>query len=249
MSTQNIALSNTSQAVVPNKASSNKASSNDKFQAAVSEIKPTEVKSTEVKTKLTDEEKVEFAKQAEATALANKKTLLETMFSKGKEGDTKALRIFYQEAASAIEGILKKELGDESFSLQNLMDKTSGIKGQEDYWSSEKTADRIMTGATSYFDKFKEQNPKLSNEEAVDKYMSLITPALEKGMGEAVDILKGFGAFEGGVKDTVQLTQQLVHEKLAAFREKMINIDKPKQEDKPLFDDANTKGTHPKVES
>lgn len=238
MSMQTIASSNNSQVV-----NSNKMTSNNKMQGAASEVKP-----TEVKTKLTDEEKVEFAKQAEATALANKKTLLETMFGQGKEGDTKALRIFYQEAATAIEGILKKELGDEGFSLQNLMDKTSGIKGQEDYWSSDNTADRIITGATSYFDKFKEQNPKLSNEEAVDKYMNLITPALEKGMGEAVGILKGFGAFDGGVKDTVELTQQLVFEKLNAFREKMLELDKPKEE-KPLFDDANAKDSSSKVES
>ena len=230
MSTQNISLPNTSQTTAP------KAALNNKSQAVASEVKP-----MEVKTKLTDEEKADFAKKAEQTALENKRSLLQTMFGKGMEGDANALRIFYKEAATAIEGALKEELGDENFSLQNLIDKTSGIKGQEDYWSSEKTADRIVAGATSYFISFKEQNPRLTNEEAVDKYMNLVTPALEKGMGEAVEILKGFGAFEGNVKETVELTQQLVFEKMNAFRDRLLGLDKPQEDDKSLFDNANPK--------
>ncbi|HKM15415.1 MAG TPA: DUF5610 domain-containing protein [Marinospirillum sp.] len=235
MSTQNISLSNASSNLAP-KTSNNK-------NSAIGDTKPAEVeaKPTDVKTKFTEEEKVEFTKQAEATALANKKSLLDTMFGKNTKADSNAMRILAQETTIAIEDILKKELGDDSFSLQKLVDKTSGIKGQEDYWSSEKTSDRIITGATSYFETFKEKNASLSNEEVVDKYMNLITPALKKGMGEAVDILKGFNAFEGGVKETVETTQKLVFEKLEAFREKMLNIDKPQAEDKPLFEDTSAK--------
>lgn len=218
---------------IQNISTSNAAPVASNTKPAEVEAKPTDVKTTDVKTKLTAEEKAEFTKQAEATALANKKSLLDTMFGKSTKADSNSMRILAQETATAIENILKKEFGDESFSLQKLVDKTSGIEGQEDYWSSENTADRIVTGATSYFEKFKEQNTRLSNEEAVEKYMNLITPALEKGIGEAVDILKGFNAFEGGVKNTVETTQKLVFEKLEAFREKMLNLDKPKAEDKP----------------
>ncbi len=241
MSTQNISASNAAPVVTP-KASANKnpAIASDTKPAEV-EAKQTDVKTTDVKTKLTSEEKAEMMKQAEATTLANKKSLLDTMFGKSTKADSNAMRILAQETTTAIENILKKEFGDESFSFQKLVDKTSGIEGQEDYWSSEKTSDRIITGATSFFETFKAKNASLSNEEVVDKYMNLITPALEKGMGEAVDILKGFNAFEGGVKDTVETTQKLVFEKLEAFREKMLNLDKPKAEDKPLFDDANPK--------
>ena len=225
MATENLSLSNTSatKSAAPFAAS---------LQTTATGKNPAGVKS-----KLTTEEKAEFAKQAEATTLENKRTLLQTMFAQGKEGDSKAMRIFYQEASSAIEGALKKELGDEDFSLQKLIDKTSGIEGQEDYWSSENTADRIMIGATSYFETFKKQNPNLSEEELVEKYTNLIKPALEKGMGEAIEILKGFGAFEGHIKDTVEETQRLVFEKLDAFRDRILG--KTEQDDKPLFDDAN----------
>lgn len=237
MATENLSLSNTSLASAPlGSAKSSATKPNASFTASL-QTAATDTNPAGVKTKLTDDEKAEFAKQAEATTLANKKSLLQTMFAQGKEGDSKAMRIFYQEAASAIEGVLKKEFGDEEFSLQKLADKTSGIEGQEDYWSSENTADRIMIGATSYFETFKKQNPNLSEEELVEKYTNLIKPALEKGMGEAIEILKGFGAFEGHIKDTVEETQRLVFEKLDAFRDRILG--KTEQEDKPLFDDAN----------
>ncbi|GLR63104.1 DUF5610 domain-containing protein [Marinospirillum insulare] len=237
MASANITLSNASPSSSQlGKAQASTKKSNAPFAASL-QTTATDKNPAGVKTKLTTEEKAEFAKQAEATTLENKRTLLQTMFAQGKEGDSKAMRIFYQEAASAIEGVLQKEFGDEDFSLQKLIDKTSGIEGQEDYWSSENTAERIMIGATSYFETFKKQNPRLSDEEAVEKYMNLITPALEKGMGEAVNILQGFGAFEGHVKDTVQETQRLVFEKLEAFRDRILG--KTEQDDKPLFDDAN----------
>jgi len=238
MASENITLSNASPSASQlGKAQASTKKSNAPFAASL-QTAATDKNPAGVKTKLTTEEKAEFAKQAEATTLENKRTLLQTMFAQGKEGDAKAMRIFYQEAATAIEGALQKELGDEEFSLQALVDKTSGIEGQEDYWSSENTAERIMIGATSYFETFKKQNPNLSEEELVEKYTNLIKPALEKGMGEAVEILKGFGAFEGHIKDTVEETQRLVFEKLDAFRDRVLGENKP-QEDKPLFDDTN----------
>ena len=237
MASENITLSNASPSASQlGKAQASTKKSNAPFAASL-QTTATDKNSAGVKTKLTDDERAEFSKQAEATTLANKKSLLQTMFAQGKEGDAKAMRIFYQEAASAIEGALQKEFGDENFSLQALVDKTSGIEGQEDYWSSENTAERIMIGATSYFETFKKQNPNLSEEELVEKYTNLIKPALEKGMGEAIEILKGFGAFEGHIKDTVEETQRLVFEKLDAFRDRILG--KTEQDDKPLFDDAN----------
>lgn len=180
--------------------------------------------------------------QQQIQQLESQKSLLESMFAKGQKGDAKAMQIFYQEAASAIEGFLQKELGND-FSLEALRDKTSGIEGQEDYWSSENTADRIITFATSYYETFKKQNPRLSEEEVMEKYMNLISPALQKGMGEAVEVLEGFGAFNGHIKDTVEETQRLVFEKLEAFREKRLAMFYEAQslKDKPLFDEANIK--------
>ncbi|SFX04270.1 DUF5610 domain-containing protein [Marinospirillum alkaliphilum] len=173
---------------------------------------------------------------AEARLEANK-GLLQAMFGKAGARDSNAMRIFYQEVVSKLEEVLKKELGDEEFSLQKLAEKTSGVEGQEDYWSPEQTANRIVAGATGYFEAFKKQNPNLSDEEQVEKFLSIISPAVDKGIGEAITILDGFGVFDGAIKDNALKTQEFVHEKLEAFRQRMLGLDQ--QQEKPLFDDSN----------
>lgn len=168
--------------------------------------------------------------QQQEIDLQSKKSLLESMFAKGSKGDAKAMQIFYQEATLAIENYLRQELDDEEFSLERLREKTSGLEGQEDYWSSENTADRIITFATSYYETFKKQNPRLNDEEVMEKYMNLVQPALEKGIGEAINVLEGFGAFHGHIKDTAEETQRLVFEKLEAFRENKLGLNKETDE-------------------
>lgn len=161
---------------------------------------------------------------AEARLQSNK-SLLENVFG-GSAGDAKAQRILYQEAVVQLEAILKEALGDESFSLEELAKETSGVEGQEDYWSPEKTADRIVTGAMGFFETFKKQNPNLSETEQVEKFMSIIAPAIDKGVGEATKILEGFGVFDGAIKDNALKTQELVHEKLEAARQRLLGNDK-----------------------
>jgi hypothetical protein len=94
-----------------------------------------------------------------------------------------------------------------------------GLKGlkQEDT-TPEATAERIVSGATSYFEVFKRQNPNLSEEELLNRFLSTIRGGIDRGYSEAVEILEGLGAFEfEGVKNGVEKTRQLVDEKLAAF--------------------------------
>lgn len=177
-----------------------------------------------------------FPTNADEAKLQMNKGLLQAMFGKPETRDSNAMRIFYQEVVTQLEDILRQELGDENFSLQKLADKTSGIEGQEDYWSPENTADRIVTGATGYFETFKKQHPNLSHEEQVEKFLSIISPAVDKGIGEAINILEGFDVFDGSIKDNALKTQELVHEKLDAFRERMLGLNK-EQDEKPLFDE------------
>lgn len=164
------------------------------------------------------------ANAAEARLQANK-SLLDTVFG-GAQGDAKAQRILYQEAVVQLESILKEALGDDNFSLEKLAKETSGVEGQEDYWSPEKTADRIVTGAMGFFETFKKQNPNLSEAEQVEKFMSIIAPAIDKGVGEATKILEGFGVFDGSIKENALKTQELVHEKLDAARQRLLGNDK-----------------------
>ncbi|WP_404419725.1 DUF5610 domain-containing protein [Marinospirillum sp.] len=174
------------------------------------------------------------ARQAESTVEANQ-GLLQAMFGKAKNSSANAQKINYQEVVTQLEEVLRKELGDENFSLDKLAAKTSGVEGEEDYWSPERTADRIYTGATGYFEAFKKQHPDLSEEEVLDKFLSIIAPAIDKGFDEAADILQGFNVFEGDIESNARRTQELVHEKLAVFREEILGT---QGKEKDLIDDS-----------
>lgn len=91
-----------------------------------------------------------------------------------------------------------------------------GLKPEDT--TPEATAERIVSGATSYFEVFKRQNPNLSDEELLNRFLSTIRGGIDRGYSEAVGTLEGLGAFEfEGVKSGVEKTRQLVDEKLAAF--------------------------------
>lgn len=183
-----------------------------------------------------NKEKTEdWAKAEAASRLAANQGLLQAMFGKAESRGANAQKINYQEVVMQLEEVLRQELGDENFSLEALAAKTSGVEGQEDYWSPEKTADRIVVGATSYFEAFKKQHPDLSEEEALEKFMAVITPAIEKGFNQAKEILQGFEIFDGEVKENAERTLELVHEKLDLFRERVLGS----KEDKPLIDDTS----------
>lgn len=77
-----------------------------------------------------------------------------------------------------------------------------------------------------FFETFKKQNPNLSEAEQVEKFMSIIAPAIDKGVGEATKILEGFGVFDGSIKENALKTQELVHEKLDAARQRLLGNDK-----------------------
>ncbi|WP_162299732.1 DUF5610 domain-containing protein [Marinospirillum perlucidum] len=175
------------------------------------------------------------ARKAEAKVEANQ-GLLNSMFGKAARTSTSnAQKINYQEVATQIEDVLRKELGDENFSLDKLAESTAAVEGEEDYWSPERTAERIAVGATSYFETFKKQHPNLSEEELMDRYMAVIAPAIDRGFEEAKDILKGFKVYDGEIEANAERTQELVHEKLARFRTEVLN---PPSQEKPLIDDA-----------
>lgn len=229
MSAENFSLSNTLPNTTPGNAQPPKA----RAAEVLAEKKP-ESAASQSSSKKESKQDAALPVNADEAKLQMNKGLLQAMFGKPETRDSNAMRIFYQEVVTQLEGILKQELGDENFSLQKLADKTSGIEGQEDYWSPENTADRIVAGATGYFETFKKQHPNLSHEEQVEKFISIIAPAIDKGIDEAVSILKGFDVFDGEIKDNALKTQVLVHDKLEAFRERMLGLNK-EPDDKPLI--------------
>lgn len=84
----------------------------------------------------------------------------------------------------------------------------------------EATASRIVQGVVAFLPAFAKQNPGLSEEEALDKFMETVKGGIQKGYDEAFSILEGLGAFEvDGIKSGVEETKILIDSKLNAFYE------------------------------
>jgi hypothetical protein len=91
------------------------------------------------------------------------------------------------------------------------------------------TAEKIVQGATSYFDVFAKQNPNLEGVDLLNKFLETIRGGIKTGYDDAVGTLEGLGAFEfDGVKSGIERTKELIGEKLAAweaFKRKELGID------------------------
>lgn len=77
--------------------------------------------------------------------------------------------------------------------------------------TSEKISNNIVTGATALFGIYAAQNKNLQGEELISSFMSTIRAGVEKGYGQAKDILGEIGALKvSGVEDAISETMRLV---------------------------------------
>jgi hypothetical protein len=77
--------------------------------------------------------------------------------------------------------------------------------------TSEKISSNIVTGATALFGIYAAQNKNLQGEELISSFMSTIRAGVEKGYGQAKDILGEIGALKvSGVEDAISETMRLV---------------------------------------
>jgi len=84
--------------------------------------------------------------------------------------------------------------------------------------SPEATAERIVSLSTAFFDAFRQQNPDLGEEEALDQFMSTIGSGIEQGFAEAREILDGLQVLEGDIAANIDATYDLVQQGLENFR-------------------------------
>ena len=120
------------------------------------------------------------------------------------------LALVYQTAIDSINKELEPELGENS--IQRGFE--SGIDV-----SPEATADRIVSFSTGLFSLYQQQNPKLSEQEQLDKFIDVIGGGIDQGFSEARDILNGLGVLEDDIADNIDKTYSLVQEGLAAFKQ------------------------------
>lgn len=114
---------------------------------------------------------------------------------------------------TALEGIneaLKETMGENA--IQNTYD--SGLDV-----SPEATAERIVSLSTAFFGSYQQQHPELSEDEALTKFIDIISGGIDTGFGEAREILGGLNVLEGDIATNIDLTYDLVQEGLKAFIE------------------------------
>ncbi len=88
--------------------------------------------------------------------------------------------------------------------------------------SPEATAQRIVQGATGFYQAFKEQNSQLDNEQSLDKFMSIISSGIETGFEEAKSILDSLKALEGEIETDINSTFDFVQNGLTQFKEQLL---------------------------
>lgn len=88
---------------------------------------------------------------------------------------------------------------------------------EEEYWSPEKTSDRIVDFAMGFLGAFQENHSEESQEGQIGGFFDLARAAIEKGFGEAKDLL---GALYG---QPAEDTWALVQEKLDDRQQSMIS--------------------------
>lgn len=88
--------------------------------------------------------------------------------------------------------------------------------------SPEATSERIVSFATSFFSRYQEQNQDMSLADQVDSFISLVGGGVDKGFGEAREILDGLGVLEGDLEADINRTYELVFEGFEKFREEKL---------------------------
>ena len=125
----------------------------------------------------------------------------------------KPMALLYRTALEAINEELKPALGDNA--VQNI------ANSDVDY-SPEATAGRIVDFATQFFGVYQQQNSGMGYEDQLNGFMDIIGGAIDKGFGEARDILDKLQVLNGDIADTVDSTYDWVQQGLQAFQQNLL---------------------------
>ena len=137
------------------------------------------------------------------------------------------LSLVLSSAIERINELLAPELGENA--IQKVAD--SGLDV-----SPEATAERIASLSTSFYNAFREQHPGEDEATVVAKFIETISSGIEKGFGEARDILQGLDVLEGDIASDIDQTFDLVQEKLAAFEAMILDMNELSDSDEVLLD-------------
>ncbi|MFT5164305.1 MAG: hypothetical protein ACI9FJ_002906 [Alteromonadaceae bacterium] len=134
-----------------------------------------------------------------SVSLSSKNDPMSTLFKRAIEGINKEL-----------EPTLGKNAAQNSFA--------QGID-----FSPEATAKRIVDFATSFFPLYQQQQGgDGSLEDQLDSFLNAVGGGVDKGFGEAKDILTGLNVFNGDIEENANSTYDLIYEGFAKFKESVL---------------------------
>lgn len=85
-------------------------------------------------------------------------------------------------------------------------------------FSPQATADRIVAFSTNFFESYQEQHPELDEQAARDTFSDLMLTSVEKGVGEAKDILKALSVLDGDIAMDIDKTMAFITQGFDKFR-------------------------------
>ncbi|MFC4654621.1 MULTISPECIES: DUF5610 domain-containing protein [Rheinheimera] len=144
-------------------------------------------------------------------------SIMESQLNLTTGDESNSLKLLYKTALEGINKELEEEFGPNA---------AQKIKQSEVDTSPEATADRIVSFATAFYQKYKEQTPDMTEEERLDKFLSIVGGGVDTGFKDARDILDGLGVLSGKVADDIDKTYSLIQDGFARFRESILNPNK-----------------------
>lgn len=147
--------------------------------------------------------------------------IMENQLKLSSGDDEGSMKLLYK---TALEGINKELEGEFGPNAAEKI-KNSGVDT-----SPQATADRIVSFATAFYQKYSEQNPDMPEEERLDKFLALVGGGVDKGFEDARSILDGLGVLNGKIAEDIDSTYSLIQDGFAKFRDMILNPEKAEAE-------------------
>lgn len=146
---------------------------------------------------------------AQQAKTAQNRAILEASLEVSISSGNESMSLLFKAAIEKINEVLAPDLGPRPLD--------AAVESGLDV-SPEATADRIVSLTTGLFARYQDANPELQGAALVDRFVSVISGGIEQGFTEAREILDGLGVLEGDIATNIDLTFDLVMEKLEQFR-------------------------------
>lgn len=131
----------------------------------------------------------------------------------GKSVANNPMALLYKTAIEEINKQLEPILGKNS--VQSAYESNLDV-------SPEGTADRIVNGATGFYNAFKAQDSQLSDEASLTEFLTVIGSGIDQGFAEAKDILDSLSVLDGEIESNIDLTYDFVQQGLADFKTQIL---------------------------